>query len=333
MKFLKKIVFIPILGLVLAGCNPGTTTVAAAVANERVAKAMGQTTMSSTVNTMSMSIGAELDLVQELYQNDAKVSSTSIEASGNLDLKATDLSGDNLEASLTASASLVLQETEGGQTSELFNETIGANVYLNDMWLYFHLTGIGDLMEMEEDELKAKVNVEGVFENIEVPVPTSTPNSEELTEMTDMMETMLMEIDDVEAVETNGNLVVTYTITVEDIVDVIVAATTYFESDMTASEIEAFRQEGLDAMNDMIKINTAKIVVGVSSLGYLNRFDVDVDVEITTDEFEIDETTTEYEVVKIDALIEFAMEINGNVTVTPLTGLDEYIDMNPQETY
>ena len=86
---------------------------------------------------------------------------------------------------------------------------------------------------------------------------------------------------------------------------------------MTTSEIEAFRQEGMTELAKLVKINSAKIVVGVSKLGYLNRLDVDVDVILTIENYESDYVDYEYvevftgkTVVHIDTLVAFAMEIN-----------------------
>ncbi len=332
MNFLKKLVFIPVLGLMLTGCDfGGTQQVDAAVANERVAQAMGQTMMSGETDTLSLDLSADLELVMDRYEDDEKVASTSIDASATLDLKAKDLSSEDIEASINATASLVLTEQENGANAEeVFNGDMSANLYLSDMWLYVHLTGVNELLGIstEEDELKGKTNIEGMLDFEELPIPDSVPTSEEFDEVTDMMKTMLMEVDDVDAVEKNGDLVVTYNITVADIVDVIVAATTYFESDLTASEIEEFRQEGMDVLGEALTINTAKIVVGISKLGYLNQLDIDVDMEIDSGEYEMYDSSMAREVISIDALVEFDMEINGNVTITPPTGLDEYEDMN-----
>lgn len=324
MNFLKKVVFIPILGLVLAGCGSSNTTVAAAVANERVAKAMGQTAMSGTVNSINLSLGGDLLVDLDHYENTTVVSSVGIEAEADFTFKAKGLSGDDIEASATASGSLVLTE----DNEETFNGSLSASAYLSDMWLYFHLTGVGELFAIEEDEVKAKVNVEGMFDLEEFPIPDSVPNSEDFNEMADMMETLLMEVEDVKAVETNGDLVVTYTITVEDIVDVVVAAMTYMDSEVTPSQISEAREEGLAMMNEMLTIRTAKVVVGVSKLGYLNRLDVDVDMDIVSEEYYVSETVMAHEKITIDVLIEFALEINGNVTITPLPNLEDYVDIN-----
>lgn len=329
MKFLKKIVFIPVLGLVLAGCNPSSTaTVTVAVANERVARAMGQTALSGTLNSLTMSLSGDLDLtVANFDAEDTLLNEMSLESSATLDLKAKDLGKETMAASLVATASLKLVEDD----EEVFNESVTASAYLSEMWLYLNATGVGELLGMEEADLKGKVNVEGMLDLEALPVPTTELTSAEFEEMTGMLETMLMEVETVSAKETNGDLVVTYTITLEDIVDIIVAAATFDNSEMTTSEIEAFRQEGMTELAKLVKINSAKVVVGVSKLGYLNRLDVDVDVILTIENYESDYVDYEYvevftgkTVVHIDTLVAFAMDINGNVTITLPTDLDTY---------
>jgi len=314
MNFLKKLVFIPVLGLVLTGCNAGTATVTAAAANERVAKAMGQTALSGTLDSLKINLTGDLELTQTLFDTeDVKLGEMSIDASASLELKAKGLSSpETLEASLLTTGSLkFIQDDE-----EVFNSSVAANAYVKDMWLYLHLSGIGELLGLDEDEVKGKTNIEGMIDFDALPVPTSSPTSEEFDEMTGMMETILMEVDDVKAVETNGNLLVTYTITTEDIVDVVVAAATLFDSEMTTSELAEMRQEGLDTLNEVLTINTAKIVVGVSKLGYLNKLELDLDFVVVVDEY--DDYGMEiigYSRIGIDTLVKFDMEINGNFTI------------------
>jgi len=314
MNFLKKLVFIPVLGLVLTGCNAGTVTVTAAAANERVAKAMGQTALSGTLDSLKINLTGDLELTQTLYNaQDVKQGEMSIDASASLELKAKGLSSpETLEASLLTTGSLKFIQDE----EEMFNSSVAANAYVKDMWLYLHLSGIGELLGLDEDEVKGKTNIEGMIDFDALPIPTSAPNSEEFDEMTGMMETILMEVDDVKAVETNGNLLVTYTITTEDIVDVVVAASSLFDSEMTTSELAEMRQEGLDTLNEVLTINTAKIVVGVSKLGYLNKLEVDLDFVIVVDEYDdYGMEVVGYSRIGIDTLVKFDLEINGNFTI------------------
>ena len=333
MKFLKKLVFIPVLGLVLTGCfGGGEVRVDAAVANERVAQAMGKT-MTEATNAMKMELNAELDLVVTEYDmEDTRLYETKVEATAGFELKATDLGAETMEASLTASGSLKLTEFDGEATNVLVDTAVTASAYFQDMWVYLKATGLSELLETSEDEVKGKINLEGMIDFEETPLPTSELTSEEMDRVTSMLEDMLMEVEDVSAVEKDGDLLVTYNITITDVVNVVTEMYAQTNTELTPSEIEEFRAEGMEQLGEYVTINSAKIVVGVSKLGYLNVLDLDFDVEIVEPYYDysgMEPVQDGYSVIAIDALVEFDVEVNGNVTITFPTDLDTYPDMTP----
>lgn len=334
MNFLKKIVFVPILGLVLTGCfGGGGVAVDAAVANERVALAMGQT-MAEETTSLSMQLEADVNLTMTEYDmEDTRVYEDKIEGQASVDFKATDLLTETMEAALIASGSLKLTTFDGTQTSVEFDESVTANVYFSDMWLYVDATGIGALLEQETDDVRGKMNMEGLIDFSALPVPDSSMTSEEMTRVTDMLEAMLMEVEDVSAVETNGDLVVTYNITTADIVNVLTTAVTHMNTELTPSDIASFHEEATTELNELLTIREAQVIVGISKLGYMNRLDIRADLDLIEKFYDYsgtEEVQVGYNKVKVDATIEFDAEFNGNFTITLPNDLNTYPDRTPQ---
>lgn len=337
MNKLRRFVLLPLLMIGLAGCDmfSPTTNIEVAVANNRVAQAMNQMT-STEMNSFELSVAASLDVGYEYFdETSTKVETNSIEASGSVEIKASNLFNETTgRASVVASASVKVVE----DSSTVVDEDMTGSVYYDAGWAYVHLTGISALTNNSEmDEVKGKTQVGPLSDLFELPGSEYVPTSEGMLPTEDMTE-MLSVIDNIKATEKDGELTVVYTITIDDVVDAYIKIAemsgAFNPSDFSSSEFAALRTEVYDQLNSMIKINTAKVTIGVNAEGYLSKFYIDVDIQITETEYdwEDEETILGKAVIHIDADFKLDLRnINKTVTITLPSDLNTYPDMDQPE--
>lgn len=342
MNKFTKFVILPLLMVGLAGCDllSPTENVEASVANARVAQAMNQMT-STEMNSFELSVTASLGVDYGYFdETSTRVETNTIDASGSIEIKASNPLEENGRVSVVANANVNVVEG----TSTVMDEEISGSLYYADGWAYIHVTGFTfpDMSGSTTDEIKGKTNV-GSFANLienATGMPTSelTPTSEGLFPTEDMAE-MLSTIDGVAATEKDGELTVVYTVTVDDIVDVYIKMAEmsgeFDPSQFSSSEFAALRGELFDQISSVITINSAKITVGVSEDGYLSKFYIDVDVVITEMEYdwETEDTVIGKTVVAIDADFKIDLSnVNKTVTVTLPSDLDTYQNMDAYAT-
>lgn len=337
MNKFTKFVILPLLMVGLAGCDflSPTENVEASVANARVAQAMNQMT-STEMNSFELSVTASLGVDYGYFdETSTRVETNTIDASGSIEIKASNPLEETGRVSVIADASINVVEG----TSTVMDEDMTGSIYYADGWAYVHATGsiFADMMSSGSEEIKGKVQVGSLGDLIELPTSELTPTSEGLLPTEDMAE-MLSVIDGVAATEKDGELTVVYTVTVDDIVDVYIKMAEmsgeFDPSQFSSSEFAALRGELFDQISSVITINSAKITVGVSEDGYLSKFYIDVDVVITEMEYdwETEDTVIGKTVVAIDADLKIDLSnVNKTVTVTLPSDLDTYPDMTPQE--
>lgn len=372
MKLIKKLVFIPLFGLILTGCNlvatsgtsnttqdpntsqtPGTSvsevSVTPTVANARVAGAMAKM-MLEPIEAVELDIDADVDLniVEDYIEEDSydvdqdmtfeATLSASIIAK-NID--PTDL--DELEVAATAEATLYATNTAFPE--EIYDLDMGGAAYVDEGWLYLHLNGdIGLLFNDDElEEIKVKAPLEEVIgpieEEPEFQIPSMTSEDIELYE--DFIKDVLATVDVVTAVDRDGNLTVTYTITEETIVDAFYVIASTFSPDEvpTPSEFEEIREEMLLDMAEVVDIELARLTLGVASDGSMSHFGIELKAELITpmDKEVWNEENQYYEYVDagdrtitIDGTLAIDMVMNGNPTITFPSDLDTYPYVNEQ---
>lgn len=336
MNKMRRYVLLPLLMIGLTGCDmfSPTENIEASVANTRVAQAMNQMT-TTEMNSFELSLDASLDLGYESFdETSTKTESNSIVATGSLDVKASNLFNEETgRASVVASASVKVVEN----ASTVVDEDMTGSVYYDAGWAYVHVTGLDTITNSSEmADIKGKVQVGPLSDLFELPGSEFVPTSEGMLPTEDMVE-MLAVIDGVKATETNDELTVVYTITIDDVVDAYIKIAEmsgeFNPSDFTSSEFTSLRNGLYDQISSVIKINTAKVTIGVNKEGYLSKFYVDVDVEITEQEYvwENPETIIGKTVIAIDANLTIDLtNVNKTVTITLPSDLNTYPDMTSQ---
>lgn len=335
MKKNTRLLFLPMLAVSLAGCSllplgggsEQPQAVTKLVANQRVLIAMNQT-MSSSLTSIELGVTADLGLSIKEFEGTATRpdSQTEIEANGTIALKAKNIRDSAAQASLVVTGDLKVTE----DSVVTANSAVSAEGYYDQEWAYLKATGLDELLGTSEEEVKGKMHVGDIsqFTN-ESPVAEQDTVPEVIP--ADLGIDMLMSIENVVATEQDGDLTVVYTITKNDIFNLFLTMITdEMESTMTASEIAEARNEFFAEMDEVLTINTAKITLGVSKDGYMNKFYVDLDV-IVTNTYEENEVMMGKTVIHAVVDVKLNLTLNKPVTITLPSDLDTYPDITPEQ--
>jgi len=329
---MNNIIKLSMLGLVaigLAGCGAGGTTVDAAEANTRVVAAT--TKMAGTdMNSFILNIAAEANYEEvRNYVDPLETDTTStLAASGSLELKAKDILLDTAEASLSVEASI----TENFEGSSL-SMTQSAEGYFKEGYAYADLTGASSLFGWSSGgTTKVKTYVGNLATALGIDLSSEITSSELIDP--EMITPFVNDIAGVVATEKDGALTVTYTVTLNDVVEMAVDMAELngeMPSSYTSSELDSMKAELLAQLESMIEVRKCEIVIGVDADGWINKFWADVDVTVTEEQIdwetsEVTETVTHTAsgFVHIDL-----SNINQALTIDFPTDLDTYVEETP----
>lgn len=285
MNKITKLLFsaLPLCALtVLTSCDGNVVTIDDAVANQRVMAAVEQMT-TGRMDSFEIDVVADVDYLGKVYDVSSVLTDTrEVNAAGELHVKVNDLFEDTAKASVLASASLYAAENE----EVLVDVEASAAVYLDAGWLYADLTEIADLLTFVgadvPEVLTLKTEVGNLAEAWEVDpsAPAALPLD------VDAMLPYVEAIEGIEATETNGELTVVYTVTMDDVASVfLLIAAQSGEIDLTGlseEELAQYHAQALAYVSEFLDITTARITLGVSAEGYINKLYFAVDIAVTT---------------------------------------------------
>ncbi len=151
-------------------------------------------------------------------------------------------------------------------------------------------------------------------------------------------------LSNVEATEKNGELTVVYTITLDDIVNVMMKVMQdggQIPAEATSEQIATMRAQLLAMISQVINITTAKLTIGVGADGFISKLYVDVDVAVTIDEgqgedvgavMSVNVTEVDHELHELDGFLHIDIsKMNQAVDVELPINLDTYTDINSLE--
>ncbi|MCX5775353.1 MAG: hypothetical protein NTV44_03195 [Firmicutes bacterium] len=329
---MNKILTLSMLGLVaigLAGCGTGGTTVAPAEANTRVVAAT--TKMASTdMTSFILNIAAEVNYQEAHNFTDPLVTDTtgSIVASGSLELKAKDMLLDTAEASLTVEASVT--EDMGGTSISMTQSAAG---YFKEGYAYANLTNASSIFNFgSEAPTKVKTYVGNIATALGIDLTSEVTSSELINP--EMITPFVNDIAGVVATEKDGALTVTYTVTLNDVVEMAVDMASLngeMPSSYTSSELDAMKAELLTQLESMIVVRKCEIVIGVDKDGYVNKFHVDVDVTVTEEQTDVDTSAvTDTVTHTVTGFVHIDLSnINQALTITFPSDLNTYVEDTP----
>ena len=331
---MKKLFTLSLLSLAafsLVGC--GSTPVDAAAANERVIAAASKMT-STDMASFVLSIEAEANVSEVFDYVDEAETDEEFTAAGSasLELRANDIWGD-AEASLHAEVSFT--ESEPGSSMSMTQSVDG---YLKDGYVYADGSAATDIFEISSgDVTQVKFFVGNLAEALGMS-SEATSISEEIFDM-DQILPFLTDIADTKATEKNGDLTVTYNITIDDIVNLYVDLMEMQGVDLTSytsSQLEEIMSSLQGQIESVLTLTQLKIVLGVSADGYFNKFYIDVDMDLNIEETEYDYSISEDIVVgtneiSIAGFLHIDLtDVNKTVSVTFPDDLDEYVEVSNQ---
>lgn len=332
---MKKLVTLSLLSLAafgLVGC--GSTPVEVAVANERVVAAMSNMT-STEMTSFVLGIDASAEVTEVFNYVDDSEEDETFTASGtaSLDLRANDIWGE-AEASLHAEVSFT--ESEPGSSMSMTQSIDG---YLKDGYVYADGSAATDIFEISSGEVtRVKLFIGNLAEALGISSEV-TSISEEIFDM-DQILPFLTDIADTVATEKNGELTVTYNITIDDIVNLYMDLAEMQGVDFTSytsSQLEEIMSSFQAEIESVLTLTELKIVLGVSADGYFSKFYIDVDMDLNIEETEYNYDTYEDVVIGTNEIsiagslhIDLT-DVNKTVTVTFPDDLDEYTDMTSSE--
>lgn len=329
---MKKLITLSLLSLAAFGLvSCGETPIEAAVANERIVAAAAKTA-STDVASFVLNIAAEVNAsnVFDYVDSEEADENYSMTGSGSLELRANDIWGD-AEASLHVEATVT--ESEPGSSMSM---TQTGNAYLKDEYLYVDASAATDLLEISSGEdTRVKMLIGNLSDLLGMPSEVSSI-SEEIFDM-EQLTPFLTDIEDVKATEKNGDLTVTYNITIDDMVNLYIDMIEMQEgvdlNSFTSSQISEIMSSIRGEIESVLTLTEMKFVIGVSKDGYFNKFYIDCDMDLNIEETEYDYSLYEDYVVgtnhvSIDGFLHIDLtNVNETVTVTFPADLDDYVEV------
>ncbi len=329
---MKKLITLSLLSLAAFGLvSCGETTVDVAIANERVVAAAAKTA-STDVASFVLNVEAEVTAsnVFDYVDSEEADENYSMTGSGSLEFRANDIWGD-AEASLTIEATVT--ESEPGSSMSMTQSAAG---YLKEGYLYADGSAATDIFEISSgDDTRVKMFVGNLAEALGMPSEVSSI-SEEIFDM-EQLTPFLTDIADVTATEKNGDLTVTYNITIDDLVNLYIDMIEMQEgvdlNSFTSSQISEIMSSIRGEIEAVLTLTEMKIVLGVSKDGYFNKFYMDCDMDMNIEETEYDYSIYEDIVVgtnhvSVEGFFHIDLtNVNETVTVTFPDDLDEYVEV------
>lgn len=343
MNRFKKLIFLPLLGLVLTGCNnttPSTSTPGTSNAPTSVSKEVAATRinaafvkmLTTTVNSIEVTAKGDLniateaevepefvDIYGETFSSTAEVAFDAHLVANNLQ----DLDIEKVEAK--ADVALTVKTEQDADVDYSMEGSLSGVAFVKEGMLYLDLNSTYKDDEGEQTSTeKGKGALVDIFEGLEIPseipseVPTSLP-TETIQEFANKLALVLDNAAEIEAYDTAGDLRVSYTI---DNDSLLMGLVSFYEQFVTD---EPPTQEAIDAtremMNEVLQINKAVVTVGVSKDGYFNHFSVDADIEFSQINSYYDDYTYEYVMLWVthyNVVANFSIDFtfNGNPTIT-----------------
>jgi hypothetical protein len=136
-------------------------------------------------------------------------------------------------------------------------------------------------------------------------------------------------IDDVVATESDGELTVVYTITMNDVVDVFMKAMEdsdeFNPEELTSEQIEEYRNMVLTQLSSVVELTKAKFTIGVGADGFLSKLYADLNLAVTVP------GEVGHEVHEVEGSLHIDIDnMNQIVDVVLPDNLDTYTEM-PEE--
>ncbi len=260
-----------------------------------------------------------------------------LEAAGEVHIKANDIFGEDAVGSVVANASVLAVENE----ETLLDVDAGAALYFSEGWVYADITDATEVIELmggevpEVTTIKTFVGDLGEYIGYDPEEPIQMPFS-----FDDMVPYANL-LSDVKATESNGELTVIYTVTLDDIVNIMLKVLQdegEIPTDATSEELEAFRTQLREMISSVINITTAKLTIGVGADGFLSKLYVDVDIAVTIASEEesvmmaFQEDPIDHELHELDGFLHIDIgNMNQTVDVVLPDNLDSYTDIAPEE--
>ena len=313
--------------LMFTACTGG---VSVAEANKKVTAAF-EKTATTRIDSFAFDLDAGLDLSLKSLEEGVEVDSMGVKGDISLGLKVNDLWTADLQASLVVDADLSAKEN-GEVVSEL---DAAAYAYVNEGFFYVDLSEAQSFIE----ELIGKEITMALKGKGEMPGPLAELleyDPDEVFELPFDQEQLLSyvsEINGVTASIKNGEAIVTYKVTVEDIANIYIK--TLLDSEMLDSEmpdsempdsedVSSIKAEFLEMLNQVLRITTAEITIGVGRDGFISKLYLDLDAGIT---IPVDEDPA----MKIDFKGHVHIDIkniNKTISIAFPADLDSYPDFN-----
>lgn len=343
MKRFKKLIFLPLLGLVLTGCNnttPSTSTPGTSNAPTSVSKEVAATRinaafvkmLTTTINSIevtakgNLNIATEAEVEPEFVDIYGETFSSNAEVAFDAHLVANNLQDLDIEkVEAKADVALSVKTEQDADVHYSMEGLLSGVAFVKEGMLYLDLNSTYKDDEGEQTSTeKGKGALLDIFEGLEIPseipseVPTSLP-TETIQEFANKLALVLDNAAEIEAYDTAGDLRVSYTIDNDSLLMGLVSFYEQFVTDEppTQEDIDATRE----MMNEVLQINKAVVTVGVSKDGYFNHFSVDVDVDFTQPSLYYDDYTYEYVILWVthyNVVANFSIDftLNGNPTIT-----------------
>ena len=322
---------------VMTSCDGNGITIEAAVANQRVMDAMEQMT-TTEIESFEIDITADLDYSGKAFDaDDVVLSERNLEAAGEVHIKANDIFGEDAVGSVTASASVLAVEND----ETLVDVDAGVAVYLSEGWVYADVTDATELFALMDQEAPEVTTIKTYVGNLGEAIGYNPEEPIEMPFAFDDMVPYANLLSDVKATESNGELTVVYTVTIDDIVNIgvkVMQDAGEISADATSEEIEAFRTQMREMISSVINITTAKLTIGVGADGFLSKLYVDVDVAVTIAQEEetgvymrAEEPVIDHELHELEGFFHIDIDnMNQVVDVVLPDNLDTYTEI-PQE--
>ncbi len=324
---LRKLIFLPVILVALSGCELFAKPVPKEEANKQVAAAMTKS-MTEKHESVDGTLGLKLDATYIEYED--VVTSPSVvnelEAALDVSFKAKDINKPTFQFAGTAEGKLSVKENNV-ETNMISGNTA---LYYDANWLYadYKVTvKEGSTAPTKTEENKVK------FEVGQINLP---PVEEEAGVAGEMeLETMLNSVKKIKARKVGKNLVVSYEITQDDIVELLLESQIKIGEALgmtfTSEEIEAARLDLEESVKEFIEIRKAALNLVVSEAGLITKLDVVLDLDLFAKETRLNEVTGQPEgeyntKTTIKGSVNLAVKYNQPVTIT-LPDFSGYVEI------
>lgn len=311
MKF-RKLTFLPLILLALVSC--GGKEVSKEVANQRVAEAAQKMSEEPTTSLeATLKTNFALDMIP--YVEGAPDSANSSGFSGDLDvaIKGKDL--DKETPTLAVNADVGLSVKMAGTEMGSFDG--GLNLYYaeNFGYLDYNLAVTEKATgktEQQSVKQKAEVGPLSALMPVESPVPADIDFNE--------LVPLLNSVNNVKAVEKNGVLSVTYTITQEDATAMFVQFAIELGSgvlgrELTSEEVATLTANAETEVAKFITIRELGFTLEINKNGLFSKFEAGIDLDFYEyDESAVEETIAQKYTMK--GSFNVGLKINEPITIT-----------------